>query len=122
MTNVEIIEALKGMTIIELNDLVKAIEQEFGVTAAAAVAAAPAEEEKKEEKTDFDIVLTSFGANKLSVIKIVKEITGLGLKESKDLVDAAASGPSKIKENVAKADAEAVKEKLEAAGAKVELK
>ena len=121
MTNQEIIDALKGMTILELNDLVKAIEEEFGVTAAAAVVAGPAAgaEEKKEEKTDFDVVLESFGANKLAVIKVVKEVTGLGLKEAKDLVDGA---PKTVKEAAPKEEAESIKTKLEQAGATVSLK
>ena len=114
--------ALDSMTVMELNDLVKAIEEKFGVSAAAMAApaaaggaAAPA----AEEKTDFDVVLKETGANKVSVIKAVREITGLGLKEAKDLVDGA---PKAVKEGVSKADAEAAKKKLEEAGAKVELK
>jgi len=115
--------ALDSMTVMELNDLVKAIEEKFGVSAAAMAApaaaggggAAPA----AEEKTDFNLVLTETGANKVSVIKAVREITGLGLKEAKDLVDGA---PKTVKEAMPKADAEAAKKKLEEAGAKVELK
>ena len=115
--------ALDSMTVMELNDLVKAIEEKFGVSAAAMAApsaggggaAAPA----AEEKTEFNLVLTDTGANKVSVIKAVREITGLGLKEAKDLVDGA---PKAVKEGMAKADAEAAKKKLEEAGAKVELK
>ena len=114
--------ALDSMTVLELNDLVKAIEEKFGVSAAAmaapaagGAAAAPA----AEEKTEFNVVLTEVGANKVSVIKAVREITGLGLKEAKDLVEAA---PKAVKEGLAKADAEAAKKKLEEAGAKVELK
>lgn len=120
MSKDEIIEAIKSMTVIELNDLVKACEKEFGVSAAAPVAAAaasaPAEEE---EQTEFTAVLTEIGMEKIKVIKAVREITGLGLKESKALVDKA---PSNIKEGIEKAEAEAIKEKLEAFGAKVELK
>ena len=112
-----------SMTVMELNDLVKAIEEKFGVSAAAMAApaaaggggAAPA----AEEKTDFNLVLTETGANKVSVIKAVREITGLGLKEAKDLVDGA---PKTVKEAMPKADAEAAKKKLEEAGAKAELK
>lgn len=120
----EVLEVIKGMTIIELRDLNKAIEEEFGVTAAAPVAmavaapgaaAAPAEEEKDE----FDVVLTDFGANKINVIKVVREITSLGLKEAKDLVEAA---PKAVKEGIAKDEATKLKAQLEEAGAKVELK
>jgi large subunit ribosomal protein L7/L12 len=115
--------ALDGMTVMELNDLVKAIEEKFGVSAAAMAApsgggggaAAPA----AEEQTEFTVMLTEIGANKVSVIKAVREITGLGLKEAKDLVDGA---PKPVKEGIAKADAEAAKKKLEEAGAKAELK
>ena len=115
------IEEIKAMTVLELNELVKAIEEEFGVSAAAAVVAAPtgAAAAPVEEKTEFDAILADFGANKISVIKVVREITGLGLKEAKDLVD---NCPKPIKEAVSKEDAEAIKEKLEAAGAKVEIK
>ena len=114
------IEEIKKMTVLELNELVKAIEEEFGVSAAAAVtvAAAPAAA-AVEEKTEFDAILTDFGAAKIGVIKVVREITGLGLKEAKDLVD---NVPKPIKEGISKEDAEAIKEKLEAAGAKVEIK
>lgn len=120
MSKEQIIEAIKGMTVLDLNDLVKAIEEEFGVTAAAptvvgAVAAAPVEE----EQTEFDVILTNAGASKINVIKVVREITGLGLKEAKDLVDGA---PKAIKEKVAKEEAEAVKAKLTDAGATVEVK
>ena len=117
------LEIIKGMTIIELRDLNKAIEEEFGVTAAApmmmaaAPGAAPAAVE--EEKTEFDLVLTNFGANKINVIKAVREITALGLKEAKDLVEAA---PKTVKEAMPKAEADAAKTKLEEAGAAVELK
>ena len=117
-----IIEEIKGLTILELNDLVKAVEEEFGVSAAAPVgvvavagAAAPA----AEEKTEFDVVLASAGAKKLDVIKVVREITGLGLKDAKDLVEAA---PKAIKEGATKDEAEALKKQLEEAGASVELK
>ena len=114
--------ALDSMTVMELNDLVKAIEEKFGVSAAAMAAPAAAGgggAAAAEEKTDFDVVLADVGANKVSVIKDVREITGLGLKEAKDLVDGA---PKTIKEAAPKADAEAAKKKLEEAGAKVELK
>jgi large subunit ribosomal protein L7/L12 len=120
MSKETILEEIKAMTILELNDLVKAIEEEFGVTAAAPVAAgggAAAVEEV--EQTEFDVILTSAGASKINVIKIVREITGLGLKEAKDVVDGA---PKPIKEKVGKEEAEAVKAKLEAAGAGVEVK
>ena len=117
-----ILEEIKSLTIVELADLVKAVEEEFGVSAAAPVgvvavagAAAPA----AEEKTEFDVVLKSFGAKKLDVIKAVREITGLGLKDAKDLVEGA---PKAVKEGVSKDDAEAVKAALEAAGATVEVK
>jgi len=116
--------ALDSMTVLELNDLVKAIEEKFGVSAAsmaapAAGGAAGGGAAAAEEKTEFTVVLTDAGANKVSVIKAVREITGLGLKEAKDLVDGA---PKPVKEGIAKADAEAAKKKLEEAGAKVELK
>ena len=116
--------ALDSMTVMELNDLVKAIEEKFGVSAAAMAApaaggAAAGGAAAAEEKTEFNVVLTEAGANKVSVIKAVREITGLGLKEAKDLVDGA---PKPVKEGMAKADAEAAKKKLEEAGAKVELK
>ena len=117
----QILDLIKGLTILELSDLVKAVEEEFGVSAApvavagAAVAAAPA----AEVKTEFDIVLASFGAKKLDVIKVVREITGLGLKEAKEMVEGA---PKTLKEGASKEDAEALKAKLEAAGATVEIK
>jgi len=116
--------ALDSMTVLELNDLVKAIEEKFGVSAAsmaapAAGGAAAGGAAAAEEKTEFTVVLADAGANKVSVIKAVREITGLGLKEAKDLVDGA---PKPVKEGIAKADAEAAKKKLEEAGAKVELK
>ncbi|HPK33856.1 50S ribosomal protein L7/L12 [Ottowia sp.] len=116
--------ALDSMTVMELNDLVSAIEEKFGVSAAAMAApaaggAAGGGAAAAEEKTEFTVVLAEAGGNKVSVIKAVREITGLGLKEAKDLVDGA---PKPIKEGIAKADAEAAKKKLEEAGAKVELK
>ena len=116
-----IIETLKGLTVLELSELVHAVEEEFGVSAAAAVAvAAPAEAAAAaEEKTEFDVVLAEVGAEKIKVIKAVREITGLGLKEAKDLVD---NAPKTIKEGVEKAAAEEMKTKLEEVGAKVELK
>ena len=116
-----IIEELKGLTVLELSELVHAVEDEFGVSAAAAVAVAgpAAGEAAAEEKSDFDVVLKSAGSSKINVIKAVREITGLGLKEAKALVDGA---PKTVKEAVAKDDAEAMKTKLEEAGAEVELK
>ena len=114
------IEEVKALTVLELNELVKALEEEFGVSAAAvAVAAGPAAGPVEEEKTEFDVVLVDAGASKMGVIKAVKEITGLGLKEAKDLVD---NAPKTVKEAASKADAEDIKAKLEAAGAKIELK
>ena len=118
----EIIDQLKTLTVLELSELVKAVEEEFGVSAAAAVAvAAPAEggAAAAEEKSDFDVILTSAGAQKIAVIKAVREATGLGLKEAKAVVDGA---PAPVKEGVPAADAEELKAKLEAAGATVELK
>jgi len=121
----EILDKISSMTVLELSELIKAMEEKFGVSAAAAVAvagptagaaaAAPA----AEEKTEFTVVLSAFGDNKVNVIKAVRELTGLGLKEAKDLVDGA---PKPVKEGINKADAEAVKKKLEDAGAKVEVK
>ncbi|BBI36050.1 50S ribosomal protein L7/L12 [Cohnella abietis] len=120
MSKEAILEAIKGMTVLELNDLVKAIEEEFGVTAAAPVAAGGAVAAAEvEEQSEFDVVLIEAGASKINVIKAVREITGLGLKEAKDLVD---NAPKAIKEKVAKEEADAVKAKLEEAGAKVEVK
>ena len=121
VTREEIIEALKEMSLLEASELVKDIEETFGVSAAApvAVAAAPAAGAAAAEKTEFDVVLKDAGASKINVIKVVRELTGLGLKEAKAAVDAA---PNAIKEHVAKADAEAMKAKLEEAGATVELK
>ena len=120
LTAQELIEAIKEMTVLELNDLVKACEEEFGVSAAAGVvvaAAGPAEE--VEEKTEFDVELTEVGSEKVKVIKVVREITGLGLKEAKDTVEGA---PKVIKEGVSKDEAEEVKKKLEEVGAKVTVK
>ena len=118
-----ILEEIKALTILELADLVKAIEEEFGVSAApvavAAVGGAGAGAPAAEEKTEFDVVLKSGGANKLAVIKVLREITGLGLKDAKDLVEGA---PKAVKEGVSKDDAEAVKKQLEEAGAEVEVK
>ena len=116
-----IVETLKTLTVLELSELVKAVEDEFGVSAAAAVAvAAPTEAAAAvEEKTEFDVVLTEVGANKIAVIKAVRELTGLGLADAKGKVD---SAPATLKEAVSKDDAEAAKAKLEEAGAKVELK
>ena len=120
MTAAEIIEAIKGMSVLELNDLVKACEEEFGVSAAAGVvvAAGPAGA-AAEEKTEFDVELTEAGANKVKVIKVVREITGLGLKEAKEVVDGA---PKVVKEAASKEEAEEIQKKLEAEGAKVTLK
>ena len=118
-----IIDEIKALTILELNDLVKAIEEEFGVSAApvavAGAAVAGAAAPAAEEKTEFDVILKEFGAKKLDVIKAVREITGLGLKDAKDLVEGA---PKAVKEGVSKEDAEKVKAELEAAGATVEIK
>ena len=122
MTNQEFIDAIKSLTVLELNDLVKACEEEFGVSAAAGVAvvAAPgAAAAAEEEKTEFNVELTEVGENKVKVIKVVREITGLGLKEAKDLVEAA---PKTLKEATSKTDAEDIKKKLEEVGAKVTLK
>ena len=119
----KIVEEVEKMSVMELNELVKAIEEKFGVSAAAMAVAAPAAggaaAPAAEEKTEFDVVLAEVGANKINVIKVVRELTGLGLKEAKDLVDGA---PKAVKEAVSKDDAEAMKKKLEEAGAKVELK
>ena len=120
----KLIEDVKALTVMELSELVKALEEEFGVSAAApvAVAAAPvagAAAPAAEEKTEFDVVLAEVGPNKINVIKVVRELTGLGLKEAKDLVDGA---PKTVKEAASKDDADAMKKKLEEAGAKVELK
>ena len=121
MTTAEFIDAIKELSVLELNDLVKACEEEFGVSAAAGVvvAAAGGAAEAAEEKTEFDVELTEVGPNKVKVIKVVREATGLGLKEAKDLVDAA---PKILKEAAPKAEADDIKAKLEAEGAKVTLK
>ena len=120
LTNAEIIDAIKELTVMELNELVKACEEEFGVSAAAGVAvvAGPAAE-AVEEKTEFDVELTSFGAQKIKVIKVVREITGLGLKEAKEAVEGA---PKVLKEAVSKEEAEQIKAKLEEVGATVTIK
>ena len=124
LTNEEILDAIASKTVLEISELIKMMEEKFGVTATAAVAvagpaaggaAAPA----AEEKTEFDVILKEVGSNKIGVIKVVREVTGLGLKEAKDLVEGA---PKAVKEGAAKAEAEDLKKKLEAAGAKVELK
>ncbi len=118
----DILEAVGGMTVLELNDLVKAFEEKFGVSAASMAVAAPgagAAAPAAEEQTEFNVMLLETGANKVSVIKAVRELTGLGLKEAKDLVDGA---PKAVKEGLPKADAEAAKKKLEDAGAKAEIK
>lgn len=121
LTTAEFIEAIKELTVLELNELVKACEEEFGVSAAAGVvvAAAGGEAAAAEEKTEFDVELTEIGPNKVKVIKVVREITGLGLKEAKDLVD---NAPKMVKEGVDKAEAEDIKTRIEAEGAKVTLK
>ena len=122
LTTAEFIEAIKGLSVLELNELVKACEEEFGVSAAAGVVVAAggaAGGEAEEEKTEFDVELTEVGPNKVKVIKVVREITGLGLKEAKDLVEGA---PKNVKEAASKDDAEAIKAKLEEVGAKVTLK
>ena len=121
LTTAEFIEALKELSVLELNELVKACEEEFGVSAAAGVvvAAAGGDAPQEEEKTEFDVELTEVGPNKVKVIKVVREVTGLGLKEAKDLVD---NAPKMVKEAASKEEAEDVKAKLEAEGAKVTLK
>ena len=122
LTTAEFIDAIKELTVLELNDLVKACEEEFGVSAAAGVVVAAAgagAAAAGEEKTEFNVELTEVGPNKVKVIKVVREITGLGLKEAKDLVDGA---PKMVKENASKAEADDIKAKLEAEGAKVTLK
>jgi large subunit ribosomal protein L7/L12 len=127
VSKAEILDAIAGMTVLELSEMIKEMETKFGVSAAAAtVAAAPAAgggggaaAAAVEEKTEFDVILSEVGANKVNVIKAVREITGLGLKEAKDLVDGA---PKPVKEAIAKADAEAAKKKLEDAGAKADIK
>jgi large subunit ribosomal protein L7/L12 len=119
----EILDKISSMTVLELSELIKAMEDKFGVSAAAAVAvaapAAGAAAPAAEEQTEFTVILSSFGENKVNVIKAVRELTGLGLKEAKDLVDGA---PKPVKEGISKADSEAAKKKLEEAGAKVEIK
>ena len=119
----EILDAISSMTVMEVVDLISAMEEKFGVTAAAAVAAAPAAADAdaapEEEQTEFDVVMTSFGANKISVIKVVRAITGLGLKEAKGLVE---SAPTPVKEGVPKEESEDLKKQLEEAGATVEIK
>ena len=121
LTTAEFIEAIKELTVLELNDLVKACEEEFGVSAAAGVvvAAAGGAADAAEEKTEFDVELTEVGPNKVKVIKVVREATGLGLKEAKDVVDGA---PKVLKEAVSKAEADDIKAKLESEGAKVTIK
>ena len=121
LTIEEIIAAVKELTVIELNDLVKAAEEEFGVSAAAGVAvvAGPAAGGAAEEKTEFDVELTEVGSEKIKVIKVVREVTGLGLKEAKELVDGA---PKMLKEQASKEEADGIKDKLEEVGAKVTLK
>ena len=124
MNKEQIIEAIKGMTVLELNELVKACEEEFGVSAAAPVAVVGAADgaaaaDAADEQTEFTVVLASAGAEKIKVIKVVREITGLGLKEAKELVDGA---PSNIKEGSEKSEAEEIKKKLEEVGASVEMK
>jgi len=119
LTSAEMIEAIKEMSVLELNDLVKAIEEEFGVTAAAPMAVAGGGDDAAAGPTEFDVVLTSAGAKKIGVIKVVREITGLGLKEAKELVD---SAPAPIKEKAPTEEAVALKAQLEEAGASVELK
>ena len=121
MTTQEIIEVIKGLSVLELNELVKACEEEFGVSAAApvAVVAGGAAAAAEEEKTEFDVVLASVGSEKIKVIKVVREITGLGLKEAKEVVD---NAPKALKEGIEKAEAEAIKKQLEEVGATVEIK
>ncbi|WPL16719.1 50S ribosomal protein L7/L12 [Thiorhodovibrio winogradskyi] len=124
LTNEEILEAIAEKSVMDIVDLIEKMEEKFGVTAAAAVAAAPAagggaDAAPVEEQTEFDVILTSFGSNKVGVIKVVRAITGLGLKEAKDAVEGA---PTTVKEAVSKADAEDTKKQLEEAGASVEIK
>ncbi|SOC09222.1 LSU ribosomal protein L12P [Ureibacillus xyleni] len=119
MNKEQILEAIKAMTVLELNDLVKAIEEEFGVTAAAPVAVVGGAAAAVEEKTEFDVVLASAGDQKIKVIKVVREITGLGLKEAKEVVD---NAPKPLKEGVSKEEAEEIKAKLEEVGASIEVK
>ena len=122
MTKEQIMEAIESMTVLELSELVKALEEKFGVSASAPVAvaaAAPAAAAAAAEQTEFDVILASAGASKINVIKVVREVTGLGLKEAKEVVDGA---PKAVKEKISKADADALKAKLEEAGATVEVK
>ena len=119
LTNEQIIEAIASKSVSEIVELITAMEEKFGVSAAAAVAAAPAAAAAVEEKTEFDVILAEAGANKVAVIKAVRGATGLGLKEAKDLVE---SAPAALKEGISKEEAEALKKELEAAGAKVEVK
>jgi large subunit ribosomal protein L7/L12 len=124
VSKAEILDAIAGMTVLELSEMIKEMEEKFGVSAAAAAVAAPAAgggapAAAVEEKTEFDVILSEIGPNKVNVIKAVREITGLGLKEAKDLVDGA---PKPVKEAIPKADAEAAKKKLEDAGAKADVK
>ena len=119
ITKEDILEAVGSLTVMELNDLVKAFEEKFGVSAAAVAVAGPAGAAAAEEKTEFDVVLASAGDQKVGVIKVVRAITGLGLKEAKDIVDGA---PKTLKEGVSKAEAEDIQKQLEEAGAKVEIK
>lgn len=119
LTTAEFIEAIKELSVLELNELVKACEEEFGVSAAAGVVVAAAAAPEEEEKTEFDVELTEIGPNKVKVIKVVREATGLGLKEAKEVVD---SAPKVVKENATKEEAEELKAKLEEQGAKVTLK
>ena len=119
MSKEQIIDAIKEMSVLELNDLVKAIEEEFGVTAAAPVAAAAGGADAAAEQTEFDLILESAGAQKIKVIKVVREITGLGLKEAKEMVD---NTPKALKEGISKEEAEELKAKLEEVGAGVEVK
>ncbi len=126
-TKEEILDAIKGMSVLELSDLVKSLEEQFGVTAAAPVAvaapaaggAAPAEAASEDEQSEFDVMLQNFGDNKINVIKAVREVTALGLREAKELVE---SAPARVKEGIAKDEAESIKAKLEEAGAAVEVK
>lgn len=126
-TKEEILDAIKGMSVLELSDLVKSLEEQFGVTAAAPVAvaapaaggAAPAEAAAEDEQSEFDVMLQNFGENKINVIKAVREVTALGLREAKELVE---SAPARVKEGIAKDEAESIKAKLEEAGAAVEVK
>jgi large subunit ribosomal protein L7/L12 len=119
LTKDDILEAVSALTVMELNELVKAFEEKFGVSAAAVAVAGPAAAAAVEEKTEFDVILTGAGTNKVGTIKIVRELTGLGLKEAKDLVDGA---PKPVKEGISKADAEAMLKKLVEAGATAEMK